>query len=191
MGHARAELLDVALDRLRAAGLYDPSSPTAVQRAELLEYLLARFSLDEILHWISRTNLTGVAARAIDRPPALISADEVAIRSGVAVDTVLDVRTAFGFPVIDTAVPSMPETVIDDVRTFVLGAELFGGEEALASAPVLGWAAARVMEAARAMFGSSVERLDVDARTELQIREGEQRHRRVDTGAGGDEPPAR
>jgi class 3 adenylate cyclase len=169
MGDGRGAMPGGDLERLRAAGLYDPSSTTAAERRELLQYLLERFSIEEILHWSERTNLTGVAARAIDLPPPLVSAEEVATRSGVTIETVLDVRTAFGFPVIDPAAPSMPETVIDDVKTFMLGSELYGRDEALAFVRVLGWAAARVMEAARALFGGSIERMDDDARTELQI----------------------
>ncbi len=156
------------LERFRLAGLYDPSSPAASQREELLHYLLERFSVDEILHWLERTNLVGVAARAIDRPPPFISADEAATRAGVAVETVIDLRTALGFPIIDPAVPSIPETVIDDVKTFLLGVELYGWEEALAFARVLGWAGARITEAARALFAGSIERMDDVARTELQ-----------------------
>src|SRR4249920_742923 len=123
-------LLGRELEGFRTVGLYDPSSPKAAERRELLQYLLERFSIDEILHWSERSNLASVAARAIDRPPALISADEVATRSGVTIQTVMDVRTAAGFPVIDPAAPSMPETVIDDVKTFVFGSELYGREEA-------------------------------------------------------------
>ncbi len=156
-------------ERFRAAGHYDPSSATAPQREELLRYLLERFSVDEILHWVERSNMTGVAARAIDRPPPLISADEVAARAGVIVETVIDLRTAVGFAVVDPAVPSMPETVIDDVKSFVLGAELYGRDAALSFARVLGWSTARVAEAARAMFGVSVVAMQDDARTELQI----------------------
>ena len=44
----------------------------------------------------------------------------------------MDVRVAVGFPVIDPAARTMPETVIDDVKTFVFGSELYGREEALA-----------------------------------------------------------
>ena len=156
-------------ERFRAAGLYDPSAPTAAEREELLRYLLERFSVDEILHWVERSNVTGVAARAIDRPPLLISAEEAAARAGVGVETVVDFRTAVGFPVVDPAAPSLPDTVVDDVKTFVLGAELYGRDDALAFARVLGWSAARVAEAARAMFGDSVVRMDAETRTELQI----------------------
>jgi adenylate cyclase len=156
-------------ERFRAAGLYDASWATAAQREELLRYLLERFSVDEILHWVERSNVTGVAARAIDRPPPLISAEEAAIRAGVSVDTVMDLRSAFGFPVVDPATPSMPETIVDDVKTFVFGAELYGNDAALAFARVLGWSAARVAEAGRAMFGDSIVRMHDDARTELQI----------------------
>lgn len=169
MGDGPEGSLGGELEHLRAVGLYDPSSPIAAERAELLQYLLERFSIDEVQHWAERSSLAGVAARAIDRPPPLISADEVAARSGATIDAVLDLRTAVGFPVVDPASSSMPETVVDDVQTFMLGAELYGREEALAFARVLGWASARIMEAARALFGGSIERMDDDGRTELQI----------------------
>jgi adenylate cyclase len=155
-------------ERFRAAGLYDASSATASQREELLRYLLERFSVDEILHWVERSNLTGVAARAIDRPPPLISAEEAATRAGVTVEAVVDLRAALGFPVVDLATPSMPETVVDDVKTFAFGAELYGQDAALAFVRVLGWSAARVAEAARALFGDSIVRMR-DEGTELQI----------------------
>ena len=169
MSDGLESLLGRELDGFRTVGLYDPSSPNAAERRELLKYLLERFSTDEILQWSERSNLMGVAARAIDRPPRLISADEAAIRCGVAIETVMDVRAAAGFPVIDSAEPSMPETVIDDVKTFVFGSELYGREEALAFVRVLGRAAARVMEAARALFGGSIERMGDDAATELDV----------------------
>jgi adenylate cyclase len=156
-------------ERFEAAGLYDPSLPNASQRAELLRYLLARFSVDEIVYWERRSNMAGVAARAIDRPPPLISADQAAVRAGVTVETVTDFRTAAGFPVVDAAVPSMPETVVDDVKAFVLGADMYGYQDALAFVRVLGWSASRVAEAARAMWGDSIARMPDVARTELQI----------------------
>ena len=169
MSDGLESLLGRELDGFRTVGLYDPSSPNAAERRELLKYLLERFSTDEILQWSERSNLMGVAARAIDRPPRLISADEAAIRCGVAIETVMDVRAAAGFPVIDSAEPSMPETVIEDVKTFVFGSELYGREEALAFVRVLGRAAARVMEAARALFGGSIERMGDEAATELDV----------------------
>ena len=169
MSDGLESLLGRELDGFRTVCLYDPSSPNAAERRELLKYLLERFSTDEILQWSERSNLMGVAARAIDRPPRLISADEAAIRCGVAIETVMDVRAAAGFPVIDSAEPSMPETVIDDVKTFVFGSELYGREEALAFVRVLGRAAARVMEAARALFGGSIERMGDEAATELDV----------------------
>ena len=155
-------------DQLRAAGLYDPTSPSAPERIELLLYLLERFSVDEILQWANRTNLVGVAARAIDRPPGLITANEVAARAGVSVETVIDLRTASGFPVTDPTVPSIPESAVDDLNAFGSAPELYGREEALAFGRVVGWAAARVTEAARALFASNIDRTQARARTELE-----------------------
>lgn len=157
------------LDRFRAAGLYDPSSPSASEREELLRYLRERFSVDEIIHWADRTNMFGIAARAIDRPPPLVSAVEVAERAGVDLEVVIEFRAAVGFPVIDPNARTLPDTVVDDAQTFVLGCELYGRDEALAFSRVLGWAATRVMEAARAMFGGTVIRMGDESRTELQL----------------------
>jgi class 3 adenylate cyclase len=163
------------LRRSQEADLYDPASPAAAEREELLHYLLERFPVEEIPYWAERSSLIGVAARAVDRPPALVSALDVAARARVDVDTVIELRTAFGFPVLDPSVASMPESTVDDVRTFVLGAELYGRDEALAFARVLGWAAARVGEAGRAMFGASVERMDAETRTELETAKANER----------------
>lgn len=163
------------LRRLKEAGLYDPASPSAAERADLLRYLLERFSVEEVEYWAERSSLIGVAARAIDRPPRFVSAQDVAARAHVDVETVIEVRTAFGFPVLDPSSASIPESAVDDVGTFVLGAELYGREEALALARVLGWAAARVAEAARAMFGSSIERMDARTRTELETAKANER----------------
>jgi class 3 adenylate cyclase len=157
------------LDRLRAAGLFDPSSPKASEREELLRYLLGRFSVDEILHWAQHTNVFGIAARTIDTPPPFVSAVEVANRAAVELETVTDLRAAVGFPVIDPEARTLPETVITDVQSFLLACDLYGRDETLSFARVLGWAATRVMEAARAMFGSRVVRMSDDERTELQL----------------------
>jgi class 3 adenylate cyclase len=156
-------------DRLCAVGLYDPSSPTAAQREELLAYLLERFSVDEILHWSQRTNMFGISARAIDQPPPLVSAVEVAMRAGVDLEVVKELRAAVGFPVVDADAYTLPKTVVDDVNAFVLGCEMYGRNEVLAFARVLGWSATRIMEAARAMFGTSIAGMDDDARTELEL----------------------
>ncbi len=157
----------VALDALERAGLFDPGSPTAAERVELLAHLLDRFSVEEIVSWAARSHVMGVAARSVDRPPPLISAAVAAERVGVPVGTVIEMRQALGFPVIDPDEPSMPETVVDDLTTYLLGVELFGRENALSFVRVLGWSTARVMEAARAMFGGSSEP-GAERRTELQ-----------------------
>lgn len=151
------------------AGLYDPTAPEAAEREELLQYLLERFTADEVVAWAARTHVYGVAARAVDRPPPLISAVDAAERAGVTVETVEDVRQALGFPLVDPTVASMPASVVDDLATFGLGVALYGRDDTLAFTRVLGWAAARVTEAARAMFGRSVEETDERHLTELEV----------------------
>ncbi len=156
-----------ALGALERAGLFDPESPTAHERVELLAHLLDRFSVEEIISWAGRSHVMGVAARSVDRPPPLISAAVAAERVGVPVEMVVEMRQALGFPVIDPDEPSMPETVVDDLATYLLGVELYGRENTLSFVRVLGWSTARVTEAAQAMFGGSSEP-GADRRTELQ-----------------------
>lgn len=160
---------DGDLARLRESGLYDPESTSAGQRLELLRYLLERFTVEEIEHWTRLTSIWGVAARAIDRPPPLVSAQHLAARKGVDVETVLELRNALGFPVSDLAAPTIPETAADDLDALLLGGDLYGREEVLALTRVIGWAAARVAEAARAAFGRSIAGMDPAARTELEM----------------------
>jgi adenylate cyclase len=168
-------VIDGDLHRLAEAGLLERDAARAPEREELLRHLLDRLSVEEILFWSEFTNIWGIAARANDRPPPFISAREAAARAGVDLGTVLDLRAVLGFPVADPDAPEIPETVVDDVGAFQLGAELYGRDEALAFAHVLGWAAGRVAEAARALFGSSVERRGADSLTELDLAKANER----------------
>jgi adenylate cyclase len=160
---------DAALRRLAEAGLHEPGAPASREREALLRHLLRSFSVDEIVYWSERTNMVGIAARAVDRPPPSVSAREAADRAEVDLSTVADLRAALGFPVLDADDDVIPETVLEDLDTFGVGAELFGYDEALAFARVVGWAGARLMEAARAMFVGRVDRLGQGARTELEL----------------------
>jgi class 3 adenylate cyclase len=160
---------DGDLERLIEAGLHDPDAPSADQRVELLRYLLERFSAEEIVFWSQHTNMYGISARVIDHPPPFVSAEEAAVRAGVDTATVLEMRAALGFPVLDPTAATIPETVVEDIETFLMGADLYGRDGALAFARVLGWAAARIIEAARAMFGSTIGQRGPEARTELQV----------------------
>lgn len=126
------------LGALEQAGLVDPDSPAAHERLELLLHLLGRFEVDEIISWAARSHVMGVAARSVDQPPALISAEVAAALAGVTVDTVVEMRHALGFPVIDPSAPSMPETVVEDLATYQLGVALFGKEDTLSFVRVLG-----------------------------------------------------
>ena len=162
------------LDRLRRRGALRRRPP----RLGIADRVGARrvvalpprsFSVSEIIGWSQHTNVYGISARAIDRPPPFISAIEVASRAGVDLETVVDFRAAVGLPVAEPEAATLPETVVTDVQAFLLGCELYGREESLAFARVLGWAATRVMEAGRAMFGGSVARMGDAARTELQL----------------------
>jgi adenylate cyclase len=136
---------------------------------ELLRYLLERFSVEEIEHWAGLTSIWGVAARAIDRPPPLVSARHLAARRKVDVETVMEMRRALGFPVDDPDAPTIPQFAADDLTAFLLGCELFGREETLALTRVIGWAGARVAEAARAAFGNHIAKMEPESRSELEM----------------------
>lgn len=144
------------LEPFVAAGLYDPDATNEAERRELLEYLLERFPAADLVDWASRAPLIGLSSRAINPQPNCISAVEVAARAGVPLDDVLALRQALGVPVADPEAAELPETAVDDMAVFALGSALFGAEGALAFARVLGWAATRTMEAARALFASVI-----------------------------------
>jgi len=158
--------MDVAT--LRAAGLYDPDSPTASDRLALLEYLDARGAT---LAQMEEADADGVlfalsSYMAAFPPVERITLAEVAERSGRTVDWFRRLLLAQGLPVDDATL--LPAYLVDDAAAFELGMSLFGEEATLAFTRVMGASVARMVDAAISLFyGETSLMLPTDA-TELE-----------------------
>jgi adenylate cyclase len=138
------------------AGLYDPAAPDATARLDLLQHLAARgATVENMLEADARGQLVTAAAdlSMFDIGNAL-SLEEVADRCGVSPDRVLRLRLASGLPVEEGAL--FPEWLPEDIGGFELGSALFGDAPTMAFSRVMGASAARVAEAAVALFLTEV-----------------------------------
>lgn len=144
---------------LETAGLYDPGSPGAAARLELLEYLLSLgFSIPELVQAEQENRLTSIAAFRRLRPgEERLTLDEVARRASVSGDLARRMWRAFGFP---EPIASDRRFSERDVEALVLLGSLtslVGEEIAVQLARTLGEATARVAEAEVAVMRSNVE----------------------------------
>lgn len=160
----------VELDRFIAAGLYDPEGPKAAERLELIEHWISRgFTIDELIEINSNPNgippTSFASGIAMETPPRL-SLRDVAAQSGVPLEMVVRIRRALGFAANDPDVVDVSSAAVEVVGGFAFGTELYGEERTLALARIVGSNIQGIMEAARAMFVSTVTEAQA---TELEI----------------------
>jgi adenylate cyclase len=141
---------------LRAAGLYDENAPDAADCLKLLVHLAeGGVSIDEMIRAKQEGRLPLLLAeRILFHLDAIASVDEVVAETGIALDALMRVRLASGFAS-DASLP-IPRWAAEDVAGFELGAALFGPEPLIAFTRVVGAAAAKVAEAAVALFVTEV-----------------------------------
>jgi len=157
-----------SLDEFIDAGLYDPGAIKAEQRRELLEHFLNRgFTVEQIVEAAGRASpLTDIGALIARTPPVRVVLAELAAAAGVAVDEMVEVRRALGFPVPADAVAMVPQSFADDFALFQFACSQFGRDATLGFARVLGATVATLMEAGRELFAGSLHGTDA---TELEI----------------------
>jgi adenylate cyclase len=143
---------------LEAAGLYDPKSPNAAERLELLEWLLSRgTTIDQMVRAARADRLHALAGDLVLRPGPRYALAEVAARAGVSVERVREVSLAAGL------LPPPPDerTYTDeDERMFAAfagGSTLFGSAAVLRFIRTVGSSLARIAEAAVSLFLVNVE----------------------------------
>jgi adenylate cyclase len=149
--------MDVA-GSLERAGLYDPAAADAIARLDLLEHLLeGGVTIDEMVaaERSGQLLVTLAADRIMIDLGAPLTPEQIARKVGVAIDRVLRLRLASGFPG-DVDQP-VPEWVADDVAGFELASALFGEGATLAFTRVMGSAASKVAEAAIELFAAEVD----------------------------------
>jgi hypothetical protein len=135
------------------AGLYDPAAPHASERLALPEHLAERgVAIEEMVAAESVTPYLATlgADRILLDAGSMVSSQEVATQTGVAIDRVLRVRLASGLSA--EAEHLLPSWVVDEVSGFQAASELFGEAATQALTRVMGFICGRIAEAAIGLF---------------------------------------
>ena len=138
------------LEALASAGLYDANAPDAVERRELLQFLVEQgCSIDEMVVAHSRGRLFALAGDRIIRPwRDQYTLDEVAERVGASVAEVRALWRAFGLVVGEPGQAVASDVDVEMVSTAVGMSGVLGVEATLGLARVMGSSMARVGDAA-------------------------------------------
>ena len=147
------------LEALQAAGLYDPSSPDAPARRELLAFLVEEgCTVEEMQLADSRGRLFAVAGDRRIRPlVGLLTLREAAERLGADIAVLARAWRTLGLPDSGPDAPLLTDADVEALRTFAEVSAFLGEETALGVARVIGSAVARISEAE-----SSAMRLGMD-----------------------------
>jgi adenylate cyclase len=144
----------VDVDRLVAAGLYDPGAPDAVEQLDLLRLLEARGgTIEQMVRANEAGRLSRLATELlVVTAPDRYTAAEVAARAGVGVDRFIELWRAAGFadPAPDDV--RFTESEVELVRTFEAAAGLFGEAATMQLLRVIGASVSRVADAAASTF---------------------------------------
>ena len=129
------------------AGLYDPASPRAAERLEILEWLVARgISVDQMQQADSRGQLPFVASFGVLRPGPYLTQKQLADRLGVPMEVVEMFRVAFALPPVAADAPWCNEAEAEMFMAVAGGVGLFGEKGMLRLARVLGSSVSRIAE---------------------------------------------
>ncbi len=140
------------------AGLYDPMSPRAHERLELLHWIHdSGVTLEEMVAACAAEQLGAVVGDRLLRPGRRLTTSQVAEEVGLDPAMVAAIRNASGFP---AAAPHEQVYVEDDLamfRAFHAALAVFSTDELVHFTRVIGSSMRRVAEAAGEMFLRDVE----------------------------------
>lgn len=167
------------LEKLRAAGLYDPEHPSAKERLALLEWLSEQgATLEDIIDAPKTSTLTGLAGDLILRADRnRLTLQQVAALSGMSPERLELVRRAAGLPPVSPGERRFTADEAPAFAAFEQAANLFGEEAVLNHMRVMGTSLSRIAEASVSLFlvnveGPIVERQGSDldlARANVQV----------------------
>ena len=144
-------------DEFRAAGLYEPASPRARERLELLEWLDSRgVTLEQMKAADAQRQLAFLASMLILRPGPYLTQQQLAERLQISSEVVDEFRVAFGIPPTAPNAEWVNDAEAELFKAVADGVSLFGGVGMLRLARVLGSSVARIAEA---MATSNHERM--------------------------------
>jgi adenylate cyclase len=147
-----------APDEWVAAGIYDPSAPSAPQRLELLEWLHAQgIELADMIDACERGQLNALAGDRSLRPGPRLTIAEVAAATGLPVEAVSALHRSTGMPPSQADAPFYTEGDLPMFELFAAASGLFSHEELMHFTRVVGNAMRRIAEAASEMFLRDVE----------------------------------
>lgn len=151
-------------DAFADAGLYDPASPHAADRRDLIEFLVAEgCTLDEMVAAHERGRLFGLAGDRKVRPGRdELTLREAAAATGTDLDLVVRLWQAYGLPIVDPDTKVASRADVETLPLFASIAALLGDDAALNLARVAGASVARFAEAVSAAMRSSVRELALD-----------------------------
>jgi adenylate cyclase len=141
-----------------AAGLYDPDAPDAAQRRDLIEYFVGLgLGPNDVVEGVAMGRLGRVAVERIlwGDEDAIYTAADIGARGPFPEAEVLRIVRAAGLTDGDSE-PVFREADARLFEGFALGAEVFGADAILQFTRVAGASAARVAEAAVALFFANV-----------------------------------
>ncbi len=151
------------LHELKDAGLYDPGSPGALERRELLEFLLSEgCSVEEMQVAHSRGRLFALAGDRRIRPlVGLLTMREAAARLDVEPVQLTRIWRTSGLSDVGIDTPLLTEADVDSFETFLAVRTFLGEETALGVARVIGASLARISEAESSAMRVGMDAIDV------------------------------
>lgn len=159
------------VEEFEAAGLLDPSAPSADVRRELLDWLAhLGFSVAEMVAADQAGELSALVGDRLARRGLTITMADVSARTGLPVDRLVDVRLAAGLPAVDVDAPEYAERDLAVFQLLANASEMFSWTELLQFVRVVGSSIARITDAATSLFLDDVERpLRAAGGTELDL----------------------
>lgn len=146
------------VEEFAAVGLYDPTDPRAAERLHLLRWLREQgFTVAQLRAAAETGDLPTLAGDAILRAGVHLTTADVARRTGIPVDRLVEVRRASG---LEPVPPGVAVYTDDDVAAFAVlleAATLFSWDELMLFLRVVGSSMARVADAANTLFLHDVE----------------------------------
>lgn len=156
-----------------AAGLYDPASPTADERLQLLEWLVSRgVGLESMQQAHARGFLLFVASSGQMRERPSLTQQDLMTELGESAETLDEFRTSLALP---PALPGAPWCTTAEVELFrgvQHGVGLFGLAEMKRLSRVIGSAVSRIAEAAASTERERMRKSLSSGATELEIAKG-------------------
>jgi adenylate cyclase len=152
------------------AGLYDPKSPNAAERLELLRWCEAQGATLKLMKSAqAQGRLLFIASMLRLRPGPFFTQKQLAERLGVPMEQIEAFRVAFALPPVAPDAEWCNETEARMFDAVASGVSLFGDEGMLRLSRVLGTSVSRVAEAMASTNAERMRKIAESGATELEI----------------------